>query len=392
MAEIAAACFGNAVLTAWAVELGASPLLLGVLWGLPYFGQIFQVPALWVTSHLGRKRAAVLTHALARQVTLPIAVVPFLSVSIDTKRTVVVGLFALSSLLAVLGHNAWLAWMGELVPARVRGAYFGRRTAVCAVAATLASVVIASTLDTGMHHRSLGFVLAAIVVARSLAGAVATVLMLRQHDSASPPVPPRIEDFVQPLADRAFRKLLAYRAAWGIATGIGASMSAIYMLHSLGLGFVGVAMYSAGVAFLRVTTTAWGRMLDRAGGRRVLVACSFGAAVSSLAWVFATESSAWLIAVDAIVSGLLLGGQELAVFTLPLAAAPKGKAPLYAATSVMVGGVAYGGASIAAGALADAVSFRTIILASIVWRVVATVVATGVHDGSVRRSPAVATR
>src|SRR5689334_17748776 len=55
VAEVVGACFGNAVLTAWAVELGASPLLLGVLWGLPYFGQVFQVPALWLTSHLGRK-------------------------------------------------------------------------------------------------------------------------------------------------------------------------------------------------------------------------------------------------------------------------------------------------------------------------------------------------
>src|SRR6187551_1367250 len=79
-AEVVGACFGNAVLTAWAVELGASPLLLGVLWGLPYFGQIFQVPAVWVTARLGRKRAAVFTHSLARQVTLPIAALPFLDV------------------------------------------------------------------------------------------------------------------------------------------------------------------------------------------------------------------------------------------------------------------------------------------------------------------------
>lgn len=387
------ACFGNAVVTAWAMELGASPLLLGVLWGLPYFGQVFQVPALWLTSHLGRKRAAVLTHTLARQITLPIAVLPFVDVSVGTKRALVVGLFALSSLLAVLGHNAWLAWMGELVPARVRGAYFGRRTALCTVVATLASLLIASALDTGRLHRALGIVLAAILVARSVAGAVTTVLMMRQHDPPTPTSAPRIRDFARPIADRAFRKLLTYRAAWGIATGIGASLSAIYMLRALGLGFVGVALYSAGVAVLRVLTTPlWGRMLDRAGGRRVLVACSFGAALSSLAWVFATQGSAWLIAVDALVSGLLLGGQELAVFTLPLAAAPSARRPLYAATSVMVGGIAYGGASVAAGALAEAVSFGTILVAAAVWRLLATAIATGLDDGSSPDAAEVATR
>lgn len=391
-AEVVGACFGNAVLTAWAVELGASPLLLGVLWGLPYFGQVFQVPALWLTSHLGRKRAAVLTHGVARQVTLPIAVLPFAHVSVDVKRAVVVGLFALSSLLAVLGHNAWLAWMGELVPARIRGAYFGRRTALCAIAATLASLVIAAVLDASRLRASLGVALAVILVARSVAGAISTVLMLRQHDPETPTLAPSVADFARPVADRAFRKLLAYRAAWGVATGVAASLSAVYMLRALGLGFVGVATYSAGVAVLRVVTTPlWGRMLDRAGGRRVLVACSFGAALSSLAWVFATQGSVWLIAVDALVSGLLLGGQELAVFTLPLAAAPNGRRSLYAATSVMVGGVAYGGASVAAGALADVVPLRTILVGAALWRLLAAVVATGVEDGS-EPTPAVAAR
>jgi hypothetical protein len=380
-AEVVGACFGNAVLAAWAVELGASPLLLGVLWGLPFFGQVFQIPALWVTAHLGRKRAAVLMHTLARQITLPIAVLPFVDMSIDAKRTALVSLFALSSLLSVLGHNAWLAWMGELVPSRIRGSYFGRRTALCTAVATIASLLIAAALDEGNMHASLGRVLAVIIVIRSVAGVVTTVLMLRQHDPPSRAVPPSISDFLVPIADRAFRKLLGYRAAWGIATGLSASLSAVYTLRALGLGFVGVALYSAGVAVLRVVTTPlWGRTLDRSGGKRVLVMCSFGAAVSSLAWVLATQGSAWLIAVDALVSGLLLGGQELAVFTLPLAAAEGTRRPVYAASSVLVGGVAYGAASVAAGALVNVVSLRDVLLIAAGIRMLAALVATGVED------------
>lgn len=392
-AEIVGACFSGAVLTAWAVELGASPVLLGVLWGLPYIGQVFQIPALWVTSHLGRKRAAVVAHAIARQVTLPIAVLPFVDVSVDAKRGVVVGLFALSSLLSVLGHNAWLAWMGELVPARIRGAYFGRRTAMCSVVATVASLAIAVALDRARSHAALGIVLSAILVLRSVAGVATTVLMLRQHDPPSPAVTPRPLDLVRPLADRAFRKLLAYRAAWGIATGLGASLSAVYMLRALGLGFVGVATYAAAVAVLRVVTTPlWGRTLDREGGRRVLVACSFGAAVSSIAWVLATPGSTWLIAVDALVSGLLLSGQELAVFTVPLSAAPSARRPLYAAVSVMVGGVAYGAASAISGALVELVSLRTVLLAGVLWRIFAAIVATGIEDGTSRPLGSLVTR
>ncbi len=384
-AEVVGACFSGAVLTAWAVQLGASPVLLGVLWGLPHVGQVFQIPALWVTSHLGRKRAAVVLHAVARQATLPIAVLPFVDVSAGGKRAIVVGLFALSSVLSVLGHNAWLAWMGELVPARIRGAYFGRRTALCSAVATVASLTIAVALDRARSHAALGIVLSAILVLRSIAGVVTTVLMLRQHDPPSVVVVPRPRDLVRPIADRAYRKLLAYRAAWGIATGLGASLSAVYMLRALGLGFVGVATYSAAVAVLRIVTTPlWGRTLDREGGRRVLVACSFGAAVSSIAWVLATPASTWLIAVDALVSGLLLSGQELAAFTVPLSAAPSARRPLYAAVSVMVGGLAYGGASAISGPIADVVSLRNVLLAGVVWRILAAVVATGIEDGTRR--------
>lgn len=387
VAEVVGACFGSAVLAAWAVELHASPLLLGALWGLPYFGQLLQLPALWFTAALGRRRAAVVTHAFARQVTLPIAILPFVDLSLDAKRTVVVALFAVATLASIVGHNAWLAWMGELVPARIRGAYFGRRSALSSVVATIAALVIAFALDLARTHAALGIALSAIVVVRSIAGAFTTALMMRQHDPPEPVAQPRVRDILEPLADRAFRRLLAYRAAWGVATGLGASLSAIFMLRSLGLGFLGVATYAASVAFLRVLTTPlWGRTLDRAGARSVLVTCSLGAAVSSCAWVFATSGSSWLIGVDALVSGLLLSGQELAVFMLPLATAPARRRPLYSATSVMVGGVAYGGASVIGGALADSVSMRSVLLSATLWRVLATVVALGIGAASIDRT------
>jgi hypothetical protein len=375
-AEIVSVCFGPAVIAAWGLELGASPLLLGVLWGLPHFGQVFQLPAAWVTTIFGRKRVAVTLQALARQVTLPIAALPFVDVSIDTKCTLLIALFGLSSLLSVVGHNAWLAWMGDLVPEQVRGVYFGRRTAMCTAVGAPASLALASLLDTGRAHTLLGPVLAAVLVTRSLAGAMTTAFMSRQHDPPRTETPPRLADVTLPLADRAYRRLLAYGAAWGIATGLTASISAVLTLRALGLGFSGIAIYAATVALLRVVTTPlWGRTLDRIGGRRVLVLCSFGAALSSLSWLGVSWGLPWLIGIDALVSGLLLGGQELAFFTLPLAAAPSDRRPLFVAASLTVSGVAYGLSSVAGGVLAGSLSLSTLLLFSTSWRLIAAIVA-----------------
>jgi MFS family permease len=385
-AEVVAACFGTAIVTAWGVELGASPLLLGVLWGLPHFGQVLQLPASWVTTHFGRRRVALWAHALGRQVTLPIAALPFIDASVGAKRALLVTLFAVSSLLAVIGHNAWLAWIADLVPGRVRGAYFGRRTAMCTAIGTVASVAIASALDLGRGHARLGPVLAIVLVTRSVAGAVTTVLMSKQHDPPAVERPPRLSDVVLPLSDRAYRKLLAYRAAWGAATGLTASLSAVLTLKALGLGFFGMASYAAVIAGLRVTTTPlWGRTLDRVGARPVLVLCSFGAAVSSVSWVGATSGAAWLIGVDAVVCGLLLGGQELAIFTLPLSSAPSERRPLFAAASVMVGGVAFGLASVVGGALEGPLPARTLLLLSAGLRLAATFVASRLEEPARRK-------
>src|SRR5262245_9688424 len=84
-AEVVSACFSGAVVTAWGMLLEASPLLLGVLWGLPHFGQMFQLPASWVTTRFGRRRVALISHALARQVTAPIALLPFVDLSFEAK-------------------------------------------------------------------------------------------------------------------------------------------------------------------------------------------------------------------------------------------------------------------------------------------------------------------
>ena len=386
-AEVVGASLGNAAVAAWSVALGASPLLLGALWALPWLGHVLQLPASWITARFGRKRVCVVANGISRQIVLPAAVLPFVDIGVDAKRAILVVLVALAALAAGVGHNAWLAWMGELVPARIRGAYFGRRAAWCSVVATAAAIAIASALDAGSARGALGAVLAAILVLRSIFGAATTVFMLRQHDPHAPNALPRLSDVVVPFRDRADRSILTYRAAWSVATGLGASVSVVFMLRALGLGFTAVAAYSAIVAALRlVTTPMWGRALDRSGARMVLVVSSLGAAASSFAWVGATRGTAWVVGLDALVSGLVLGGQELAAFTLPLAFAPSARRPVYAAANVMTGGVAYGLASLAGGALAGVVAATTLLLASALLRVVATALATQCGETRTPRS------
>src|SRR6267378_8615831 len=77
-AEVFTACVGGAVLTGWALFLGASPVVIGLLGALPLAAQMVQLPAAWLTERIGAKPLAIVAIGGARLAWLPLVAVPFL--------------------------------------------------------------------------------------------------------------------------------------------------------------------------------------------------------------------------------------------------------------------------------------------------------------------------
>ncbi len=389
--EVVQACAGSAMATAWALHLRAGPLLLGVLWALPFLGQLLQLPTAWLMARFDRRRVAIAGNGVARQVLILLAALPFVPVSMAAKRLLLIGIISISSLAAVAGGNAWISWMGDLVPARIRGRYFGRRTALCAVGAAASSLVAGSVLDAAMRHKKAGIALAGLALVAWLGAAISTRLMQKQHDPRkSTPAPPGARDLAEPFTDASSRRILAYQAAWSLALGLTASVSAVYMLKTLRVGFTGMAIYTAVLAGARMfATPLWGRVLDRIGARPVLVVCSVGSALASALWTIASPARIWPIALDAVVNGVLLAGQGLAAFAIPLSVAPKTRTSrsMLLSAFVMAGGLAFGLGSIAGGALVGilpklvpALGVRALFAASAGGRLVAALLAHRIHE------------
>ena len=352
-AEVVQACAGSAMATAWALHLHSGPLLLGVLWALPFFGQLLQLPAAWLMSHFDRRRVAILGNSIARQVLLLLAVLPFLHIPEASKRVGLVAIISISSLAAVAGGNAWMSWMGDLVPARIRGRYFGRRTALCAIGGAASSLAAGSAFDAASARGMAAPALSGLAIVGWIGAAISTWLMRRQHDPRqSTPRSPGARDLVEPFTHAPSRRILLYQAAWNVALGLTASLTAVYMLKTLRIGFTGMAIYTAALAGARVfATPLWGRVLDRIGAWPVLVVCSVGSALASALWMLASRGRLWPIALDAVLSGILLGGQGLAAFAIPLAVAPKTSRAMLLSAFVMAGGLAFGLGSIVGGAV-----------------------------------------
>jgi MFS family permease len=354
LAEVAGACTSGGVLTAWALYLELPPFLIGVLGALPFTAQLVQLPAAWCTRRFGGRLAALWTIGISRQTILPLALLPFLPASIAAKQALFLGCAFANAALGVAGNNAWTSWMGDLVPRAVRGRYFGRRSALCALAATCASLGAGLALDAGRNRGEAGAALCALTLTASFAGVITTWLLFRQHEPshAMPPRAAPLREALAPLRDGRARTLLAFQLAWSAAGGIALAFYPLHMIGNLRMGFVRMAIYTAAVAAFRMLAgPLWGRALDRGRARQVVVASAFALSLSPLLWIFAAEDRLWPLAIDAAVSGAANAGLALATFSLPLALSRPATRSFYVGAIAAAGGLATGIGSAAGGAV-----------------------------------------
>jgi MFS family permease len=404
-AEVVSACAGGAVLTGWALFLGASPVVIGLLGALPLAAQIVQLPAAWLTQRIGAKPLAVVAIGASRLAWMPLVAVPFLHLASSTALVLFAAVVALAGVLGVVGNNAWTAWMGELVPGAVRGRFLARRMVYLNVAGTASSLAAGLALDAFAPRGWRGETLGVLAGVACVAGIVSVRLLLAQQnprhhrdESASD-----WSDVARAVRDPKTRPLLDYLLGWNAAVGISAGFYSFHMLANLEMAFILVAAHTILVAAVRIVSApAWGRLVDTLGARPVLVVCSFGISVVPLIWLFLTPDRLWPIAVEAVLAGALWGGHGIAAFDLSIGVSPRRGRPFYLAAFAAAGGLGFAVSSIAAGLLASALSsplhllgsswseMHVLFLVSAVGRAGAAVLALRIDEPTARSVPELA--
>jgi len=361
VAEVVAASTSGAVLTGWALYLGCSPKLLGIIGALPFLAQWVQLPAAWLSSLVGRRPLALVAVACARFALLPLLALPFIRSSDGVKQNILLGCVALASLFGVVGNNSWVAWMGDLVPQRLRGRYFGARTALCTAAGTSAALLAGALLDHGRARVDPGVALVVLGAVGQVAGLVSIHLMAQQHEPAGDGARARLpwHLVLHPFRRHDARNFITYLVTWNLAVGVASGFLQVHMLQNLKMGFSLMAMHGTAVAVVRIAAAPWwGRLLDAAGARRVLLVCSVGISVLPLTWLFPSPGLIWPVAVDALLAGLLWSGHGLAVFQLPLELAPRTGRSVYLAVFSTVSGLCLALAVATGGLIAEALPAR----------------------------------
>jgi len=346
---------GGAFLTGLALMLGANDFEIGLLGAVPFLAQLAQPLSAYLVDLTGaRKAITVVASAIARQCWW--LVLPLVLVTASWRLEAFILLVVVSNVTIMIATPSWMAWMADLIPGKLRGRYFGTRSAVVALTTVLATIGGGMILD---HYRAsdrepIGF--AVISGIGCLFALVAVILLNRLPDRRPEEIrkPVDLSHFLAPLRSRSFRLLLNVSLGWNFAIGIAAPFFAAHMLTNLKMSFTLVSLYTALSSVMAISfNRPWGVVIDRFGCKPVMVVCAFGIAGVPLFWLFFRPDWLWLLIPEAIYSGLLWAGFNLAVFNIPMANSPRDGRTIYLAMFSVVTGIGYFVSSVLGGILAQ---------------------------------------
>ncbi|MDD4051282.1 MAG: MFS transporter [candidate division Zixibacteria bacterium] len=346
---------GGAFLTGLALFSGANDVTIGLLAAIPFLAQVAQLLSAYLVDITGhRKSITIWASIVARQIWW--ILVPLLLLVGRVRTDILLGTVAVSSIALMIANPAWMAWMADLVPQRIRGRYFGFRSTAVAVTTLLATIFGGIILD---HFHTIdevpvGF---AIIIAAAGTFALAAVILLNKipdRPSEEIRVPFHWARLIAPFRDTGFRRLVSAFSFWNLAVGIAAAFYAVHMLTNLGMRFTQIAIYSSMTSIVAIgLNRPWGKLIDRFGSKPIIVLCALGLTIVPLIWWIPRPGSIGILWFEAVYSGALWTGFNLGVFNIPITASPREGRTMYLAAFSVVSGAAFFVASLAGGVLAE---------------------------------------
>jgi MFS family permease len=304
---------GEIYFSAYALFLKASTTQIAFLAAFPpLLGSLAQLLAAWLERRLGRRKAIIVAGVFGQLlVWLPMIWLPYVfpEYAVVILILCVVWFYASGN----LASPAWSSLMGDLVPARKRGRFFGQRTRYMSLTAFFALVVAGGVLHFWelRDQTRVGFLIIFSVAA--LARAYSLLQITRMIEPPYRP-PPATRLFVPgwwrrpPSSD--FARFLWFFGLMNFAAVIAAPFFTVYMLRDLQFSYLQfTAAIATSVLAQFLTLALWGRLCDVFGNRRVLAVTGALIPVLPALWLVSTEF--WYIVAIQMIGGVSWAGFSL---------------------------------------------------------------------------------
>jgi MFS family permease len=338
---------GETYFSAYALFYKATSAQISVLAALPaLFGSIAQLLSAWLGSLIPSRKRLILAGVLVQTVAwLPIIWLPYLFPA--QAVPILIGCSALYFMGAHLAAPPWNSLMGDLVPERRRGRFFGRRSRLMMLTHFTAMLAAGGALhlfEAGGHER-LGFTLIFLVAA--VARAYSAAQLARMHEPPYQPQPlrlPPLAGLLPRLRESDFARFTIFFACFNLTVALSSPFFTVYMLRDLKFSYLEFTL-STGAAVLTQFSLLglWGRITDIYGNRLVLRLTGGLIPIFPALWL--VSPSFWYILLLQIGGGVCWSGFSLAANNYLYDSVPREKRTGYAAIhQVLSNGTIFAGA------------------------------------------------
>lgn len=367
----------GAFMTAFALELGASTILIGVLAAIPHLTQVGQIGGVYVIDRWRNRRAvSIICTAISRPMYLVMALAAFVSPA-SLALGLLVFAYSVRYVVTALMACGFNLWVRDLVPEGRRGRLTGARLAAMSAIAIVLGLGAGAFIDVWKAN-DFGPVAAAyslLFVGAFIGGTYSTWCMTRMPEPRMAPPEEEIaliERLGHPWRDENYRRLLLFLGVWNFAVNLAAPFFLVHMLLRLHLDLWLVMALTLTSQLVNVMVLRrWGDIADRMSNKSVLRVCAPLFVACIFAWTFTTfpEPHAFtipLLVVIHILTGISTAGVALASGNIALKLAPPGDATAYLANNSLVVSLASGVAPVIGGLVAAFFTQRELSL-SLKW-------------------------
>jgi len=339
-ANFAFALLNAPFLTGYLLLLGANSFQIGLVLALPTLLNLIQIPAaFWMQRFTNRKLGLTIFAGINRIFWSLTGAVPFL-VGEHYYFAVYFAFYLIAFLGNSIGSVIWTSLIADMVPAQVRGQYFGIRNTMLYGVYSLSLFLGGYILKQvpGMDGYHIIFILAGAACVLN----IATMALYPNPPMEKSPSPNLKLMIKKPFANPMFAKSIAFITVWQFLQTLVVPLFSYIMLSVMGLGeFIVSLLTIVQTVSMMFGFYVWGRLNARIPARKLLLFTFPIIAGACVLWsgTLIIPAVAVLVVIHMLL-GIGLGGNQMLLFNFLIGDTPKSERPMYVAVFSAITGVA----------------------------------------------------
>lgn len=331
---------GGQFLTGFLLYLGATSSQLGFVLAITTFVNVAQIFAAYLIQRLrSRKWTLVLFVAVHRILWGSTGLVPFIFPKPYWVYAFII-LYTMAFTFNTLGGMLWNSIISDMVPARVRGRYFGIRNTILNALGTLVMYGGGVILDHDPGGR--GFLLLYIIVWICIAANITVFFFYPEipfERSAEKRFVPMLK---KPLRDSSFLKATLFLAGFLFLQNLSVPLYSYVMLKLLHVNYQTLSLLNVlQTVSMMGSFYIWGNLNARYSNKRLLFWTLPIIALSCLFWGLLSILPMLSVLIAAhMIFGVGVGGFNQLAFNFMIGDTPKAERPMYMAMYAAITGVA----------------------------------------------------